>query len=79
MLQTSLIPIQPGVWYTVREIIAHGWIRNTLRQADRHYVYRLITTGKLKARNTSTDPENPRFLVRGSALIAYRTKQPETV
>jgi hypothetical protein len=71
MLQTSLIPIQPGVWYTVREIIAHGWIRNTLRQADRHYVYRLITTGKLKAQNRSTNPRKPIFYVRGSSLLAY--------
>ena len=64
--------IQPGVSYSVRDIVERGWIRNTFKQADRHYVYRLIATGKLRAQNRSVKPDRPMYFVRGSVLIAYR-------
>jgi hypothetical protein len=62
--------------YSPLQIVAHGWITNTVNNPDYRYVLRLIKEGKLSARNVSLTGGRL-YKIRGEEIIRYSSVTPK--
>lgn len=61
--------IDKNKWYKTREVIANGFLNPIYdRYVSRQFIYRLIETGHLKARNISLG-NGKYWMIKGESII----------
>ena len=64
--------LEPDAFYTVAQIADAEWLKSPISgTTDRQYIYKLIRSGRLKAKNIGAGSQQPRYVVTGENIINY--------
>jgi hypothetical protein len=66
--------IKSESWYRLADIVQGRWIINTVGKSSKRYLYRLIKSGRLLARNRGIGVSQPLYMVLGDDIINFIRK-----
>lgn len=66
--------IRPEAWYRLADIVRGHWIINTVGKASKRYLYRLIESNRLLARDRGFGTAQPLWMVKGEDIINFIKK-----